>query len=154
MNIDQDLEVVHPWFYSTYLIDDNILVSFAPGEKSAIYKMEFPDTVTKNLLIRGSDKLEGNFDKPGTFSFRDTAGETTEGLNPVRMVVTAYVYGELSDNDNNLIKDASIKVRSGKCTISLSKGAPKTVLIRYAVSYISPDQAKINFDKELAKTIF
>ena len=33
MNIDHDLEVVHPWLYSTYLIDDNIRVSFAPGER-------------------------------------------------------------------------------------------------------------------------
>ncbi|MCK7531365.1 MAG: hypothetical protein MZV63_10175 [Marinilabiliales bacterium] len=43
MNIDHDLEVVHPWFYSTYLIDDNIRVSFTPGEKCAIYKIDFPD---------------------------------------------------------------------------------------------------------------
>jgi len=36
MNIDHDLEKVHPWFYSTYLIDDDIRVSFTPGEKCAI----------------------------------------------------------------------------------------------------------------------
>ena len=35
MNIDHDLEVVHPWLYSTYLIDDDIRVSFTPGEKCA-----------------------------------------------------------------------------------------------------------------------
>lgn len=154
MNIDQGLEVVHPWFYSTYLIDDDILVSFAPGDKCAIYKIDFPGTVTKNLLIRGSDKLESNFDNQGTFTFKEKTGETSRGLNPVRMAVTAYVYGELRDNNYNLIKDAAINVQNGKCTVSLSKVAPKTVFIRYSVSYISPEQAKINFDKELKNITF
>ncbi|HUX55560.1 MAG TPA: GH92 family glycosyl hydrolase [Bacteroidales bacterium] len=154
MNIDQDLEVIHPWFYSTYLIDDNILVSFAPGDKCAIYKIEFPDIGTKNLLIRGSAKLESTFDKQGTFTFEEKVGETSEGLNPVKMTVTVYVYGELRDNENNLIKEAAINVQKGECTVSLSKAAPKTVMIRYAVSFISPEQAKINFDKELTNIAF
>ncbi len=42
MNIDHDLEQVHPWFYSTYLIDDDIRVSYTPGKKCAIYKIDFP----------------------------------------------------------------------------------------------------------------
>lgn len=154
MNIDQDLEIVHPWFYSTYLIEDNILVSFVPGARCAIYKVEFQGTGTKNLLIRGSDKLETNFDKQGTFTFKEKTGETSRGLNPVRMSVTVFVYGELRDNNNNLIKDAAITVQNGRCTVSLSKTAPKTILIRYAVSYISPEQAKINFDKELTNITF
>ena len=33
MNIDHDLEIMHPWFYSTYLIEDDIRVSFTPGKK-------------------------------------------------------------------------------------------------------------------------
>ena len=39
MIIDHDLEVIRPWYYSTYLIDDNIKVSFAPAKKCAMYKI-------------------------------------------------------------------------------------------------------------------
>ena len=154
MNIDQDLEVVHPWYYATCLIDDKIKVSFAPGEKCAIYKIDFQGTGKKNLLIRGSDQLKCNFDDQGTFTFQEETGETTRGLNPVKMDVTLYVYGELRDRDNNLIKDASVKIQNGKCSVSFLKAAPLSLLVRYAVSYISPEQAKINFDKELTNVTF
>jgi len=154
MNIDHDLEVVHPWLYSTYLIDDDIRVSFSPGEKCAIYKIDFPDADKKNLLIKGSGEMRSTFDKKGTFTFEEKVSETTRGLNPVKMVVTAYIYGELCDKDNKLIKNAATKIEKEKFAISFSKASPSSILVRYAVSYISPDQAKINFGKELTNIGF
>lgn len=154
MNIDHDLEVYHPWLYSTYLIDDEIRVSFTPGEKCAIYKIDFPGTTTKNLLIKGSDKMKSAFSKQGTFTFEEHVGETSRGLNPVKMTVTVYVYGELRDSNNNLIKDASVNIQNEKCSVSFSYTDPTSVFVKYAVSYISPEQAKINFNKELSTVNF
>jgi len=154
MNIDHDLEVYHPWFYSTYLIDDDIRVNFVPGEKCAIYKIDFSGTGDKNLMITGSDEFKCNFDNQGTFTFKEETGETTKGLNPVKLVVTVYVYGELRDENDNLIKDASVKTEKGYCSVSFKKSSPKSVFIRYAVSYISPDQAKMTFDGELTNVSF
>jgi len=153
MNIDHDLEVVNPWLYSTYLIDDDLRVSFTPGEKCAIYKIEFPDAVKKNLLIKGSGEMKSAING-GIFTIEEYVSETTRGLNPVKMVVTAFIYGELNDNKNNLIKDAVSNVEKGKFSVSFSKIAPSSIFVRYAVSYISQDQAKINFEKELTKTSF
>ena len=85
----------------------------------------------------------------GIFTFEEKVSETTKGINPVKMVVTAYIYGELRGNNNNLIKDAATKVEKGKFSVSFSKADPPTIFVRYAVSYISPDQAKINFTKEV-----
>ena len=153
MNIDHDLEVVHPWLYSTYLIDDNIRVSFSPGEKCAIYKIDFSGTDKKNLLIEGSNEMKSTFNK-GIFTFEEKTGETTRGLNPVKMTITAYVYGELHDNNNTLINDATANVKKGKFSFTFSKSSPSSVLLKYAVSYISHEQARINFGKELTKTGF
>jgi len=153
MTIDHDLEEVHPWLYSTYLIDDNIRVSFAPGEKCAIYKIAFPDDDKKNLLIKGSNEMKSTFDR-GIFTFEEKVGETTRGMNPVTTEVAVFVYGELRDEDNRLIKNAEFKVEKGKFTVSFSKADPTTVLVRYAVSYINSEQAKINFEKELTNTSF
>lgn len=154
MNIDHDLEVYHPWLYSTYLIDDDIRVSFAPGEKCAIYKIDFLGSGLKNLLIKGSSELKSAFDNQGTFSFEEKVSETSRGLNPVKMTVPVFVYGELCNSNNNLIKDASVDIQNGKCAVSFSKASRSSILVRYAVSYISPDQAKINFDNELKNISF
>ena len=54
MPIDHDLEVVRPWHYSTYLIDDGIRVSFSPARKAAIYKIDFPRGEAGNLLFSGT----------------------------------------------------------------------------------------------------
>ena len=153
MNIDHDLEVYHPWLYSTYLIDDNIKVSFVPGEKCAIYKFDFPDTGKRNLLIRGSSEMKSTFDK-GSFTFTEQVGGISRGLNPVKMTATVYVYGELIDNLNNLIKDAIVNIQNDKCSFTFSNGAPTSILIKYAVSYISQEQAKINYYKELTNVGF
>ena len=69
MNIDHDLEIVHPWLYSTYLIDDGIRVSFTPGIKTAIYKLDFPAGTNKNILIKGSAEMTGISNKDQSFSF-------------------------------------------------------------------------------------
>jgi predicted alpha-1,2-mannosidase len=153
MNIDHDLEVVHPWLYSTYLIDENIRVSFAPGEKCAIYKIAFPENDKKNLLIKGSGAMKSTFNG-GIFTFEEKVGETSRGMNPVTTEVTVYVYGELRDIDNSLLKDAEIVFDKGKFAVAYSKTDPSTVFVRYAVSYINPEQAKINFDKELTNASF
>src|SRR6056300_1643360 len=58
MPIDHDLEVVHPWLYSTYLIDDDIRVSFTPSKKSAIYKFDFFKSHEKNILIQGTEDMQ------------------------------------------------------------------------------------------------
>jgi len=153
MNIDHDLEVVHPWLYSTYLIDENIRVSFTPGEKCAIYRIDFPDADKKNLLIKGTDKMTSAFNG-GIFTFVEKVDETSRGVNPETTEVSVYIYGELRNSENSLIKDAEIKIENGKFVVSFSKTDPATVLFRYAVSYISSEQAKINFEKELKNTSF
>lgn len=51
MSIDHDLQIFKPWFHETYLIDDDITVHLAPGKKAAIYRIDFPDSKRKTILI-------------------------------------------------------------------------------------------------------
>ena len=154
MNIDHDLEVVHPWFYSTYLIDDDIRVSFAPAKKAAIYKVEFPSGAQKNLLIKGSGDLKSASDDGNSFSFEEKIKYKTRGTSPVTRVMSAFVYAQITDANDNIIKDVVFNSEKGKCSFSFPKEAPSTVCVKYAVSYISPEQAKINFEKEVSSANF
>lgn len=154
MNIDHDLEVVHPWFYSTYLIDDEIRVSFVPGVKSAMYKIDFPKGKTKNLLIRGKGEMTSKDLGEGAFNLQEKIDYKTRGIFSETSIMYAYVYGVVTDEKNQIISGASLKSADRKFSVSFSESSPSTVFLKYAVSYISYEQAKINFDKELTSTTF
>ena len=155
MNIDHDLEIVHPWLYSTYLIDDAIRVSFTPGKKVAIYKIEFPEgTTNKNLLIKGSVDMVSISNGGASIAFEEKIKYKTRGTNPVTRVMTAFVYAIMTDDNNQKIETADVNIDTGKLAIIFPKEAPSTVNIKYAVSYISHEQAKINFEKELSSNDF
>ena len=154
MNIDHDLEVIRPWFYSTYLIDDDITVNFSPGEKCAIYKIDFPASQQKNILIQGSSAMKSTVNDGAFFKLEEEIKYTTEGTNPVTRKMKAFVYGKIMNEKNELIQDATFNIDGKKFSISFNENTSSTVLIKYAVSYISYDQAKINLDKELAEDSF
>jgi putative alpha-1,2-mannosidase len=77
MNIDHDLEIIHPWLYSTYLIDDQIKVSFTPASKCAVYRIDFPQSDKKNILIQGSADMKSKVNT-GFLTFEETIKYTTK----------------------------------------------------------------------------
>ena len=154
MNIDHDLEVVRPWFYSTYLIDDEITINFTPGEKCAIYKIDFPASEQKNILIQGSGAMKSTINDGAFFKLEEEIKYTTEGTNPVTRKMKAFVYGKIMNEKNELIQDATFNIDSKKFSISFNENTSSTVLLKYAVSYLSYEQAKINLDNELSEGSF
>lgn len=154
MNIDHDLEIVHPWLYSTYLIDEDIRVSFAPAKKAAIYKIEFPGVGQKNLLIKGSGEMKTTTNDDNSFSLVETLKYKTRGTNSVTRVMHAYIYAKIEDENGNVIKNVQLSAKKGRTSFAINQNAPNTVFVKYAVSYISPEQAKTNFEKELVSENF
>ena len=154
MNIDHDLEVIHPWLYSTYLIDDHIRVSFTPGKKVAIYKISFPEASEKNLLIKGSNDMKSASIFGSSITLEEKIKYTTRGTHPVTREMSAFVFARITDDNNQIIKGTTISSENGKFSISFPKEAPSTIILKYAVSYISYEQAKLNFEKELSENSF
>ena len=153
MPIDHDLERVHPWLYSTYLIEDDIKVSFTPSKKSAIYKFEFPQGKQKNILMNGSKNMR--FDSKNTsFNIVEKRSKKTKGEHAAENITTIYVYGEIVDKDNAPTKSVKYIYNNSKLQISAPKNASSTLYLKYAISYISPKQAKENFIKEISKNTF
>ena len=154
MYVDHDLERVHPWYYSTYLIEDDIRVSFTPGKKCAIYKLEFPETGKRNLLIRGTDELSGISEKKGEFILKDKVIYKTRGINSVTRKMTVFIYALITDTEGNLIEGVEFQKDRGKFAVSIPDGASSPILLKYAVSYISGQQAEYNFNQELFQVNF
>jgi len=153
MMFDHGLEVMHPWLYSTYLLDEDISVSFTPGKKSAIYKIEFPAATQKYVLINGTPKMEVDPARGSKVAVTETIKSRLRG-EPTSPEMNAYGYIELTDESGAPLQGIQIQAEAGKLQFTWSKEGPQTILLKYAISYISSEQAQKNFWDELNEKQF
>ena len=154
MPYDHDLEVTRPWYYSTYLIDKDITVEFAPGKKTGIYRFAFPaKTAAKSILF--------NVYNNGPAQWNFTGGDEVSGMETYHDDIKIYVYGRLNAKgtagvvkDDALTSQTSIENEGAKAFITFAAGAPGTIEFKYAISYVSPEQAKKNFNDEFTGVDF
>jgi len=154
MNIDHDLEIVRPWHYSTYLIKDDISVSFAPARKCAVYKIDFPESGKKNILISGSDKLKILTQTDNSFMLEETFSYKVRGITPVYRYMQAYCYAELSGSNGAALNNIHFESIKNKLIITSTTAQKETIQLKYAISYISFDQARKNFEMEVSDQNF
>ncbi|SHL89824.1 alpha-1,2-mannosidase, putative [Mucilaginibacter sp. OK098] len=154
MPYDHDLEITRPWYYSTYLIDKDITVEFAPGKKVGMYRFAFPaNTPTKSILF--------NVYNHGNASWKFSNGNEVTGMETYHGDIKIYVYGLFNAKgnagvvkDGQLTKEAAVESNGAKSWISFSGGTPDTIEFKYAISYISVQQAQTNFKEEFTGTKF
>lgn len=154
LTYDNDLEVTRPWYYSTYLIDDEITTEFTAGKKTGIYRFTFSAGKTDKSLL---------FDlyNTGAGSWKFINGNTIEGMETYHNDIKVYMYGEFSSvgqagsvRDNKLSNVTEIQGNGVRSWITFSKDSPSVIEFRYAISYVSPKQAKANFQQEIAGKSF
>jgi len=154
MPYDHDLEVTRPWYYSTYLIDKDITVEFVPGKKVGIYRFTFPaKSADKSILFNVYN------DGPAEWNF--TGGIEVTGMETYNDDIKVYVYGRFNAKgtaavlrDGSITQQTSVEGKGTKAVISFTAGTSDQIEFRYAISYISPAQAKKNFDNEFKSNDF
>ena len=153
LTYDHDLEVNQPWYYSTYLIDDDVQVEFTPGKKTGVYRFTFPEKTSKSLLFSlynggaGSWKFISDREIVATETYHDD--------------ILIYMYGVFSENGKTGISEGkktltekAAKGKNVKAWINFPDNNSGRIEFKYAISYISPEQAKKNFDNELRSKRF
>jgi predicted alpha-1,2-mannosidase len=150
---DHDLEITRPWYYSTYLIDDDIKIEFAPGKKVGYYKFEFAENSPKSLLL-------GVYNN-GASNYKFISDTEITGMETYHDNVKVYLYGVFSSGatlgtvaSNQLVKDREVSGKSVRAWIKFSEQSGKNIEFKYAISYVSAAQARQNFDNELKNTNF
>jgi predicted alpha-1,2-mannosidase len=154
MTYDHDLEVTRPWYYSTYLIDNDITVEYTPGKKVGVYRFEFPHGAAhKSLLLDVYNKNNSEW--------KFISANEITGVETYHEDIKVYLYGKFNAcgkrgtvKDNKLSDKADVEGRLVKAFISFSPDTPDTIEFKYAISYISPLQAQKNFENELKGTSF
>lgn len=126
---DPVLEVIRPWYYSTVLIEDSIRVEFAPGSKTGVYRFTFPQDADRKLLFATPLNFSGNTFTARTIFHAD---------------VPVYVYGRFNTAITaGFVSDSLYFVR-------FPERNEHAVVMQYAISYVSAEQAKQNFQREMA----
>ncbi|QRR01292.1 GH92 family glycosyl hydrolase [Dyadobacter sandarakinus] len=147
---DHDLETIRPWYYTTYFVDDEVTVSYVPGRKTGIFRFEFPADTEKSLLL-------GLYNGAGSWDFREgNVVVATEQYHGMKI----HLYGKFSEAGtvvtgvNGQISTA--RKADGKDARAAITFSPKTrnVALKYAISFVSAEQAKKNFENELQSVDF
>ncbi|WP_138475461.1 GH92 family glycosyl hydrolase [Dyadobacter bucti] len=165
LTYDHDFETVKPWYYSVRLTDDDVLTEYTPGEKTGIYRFTFPAGVKKNVLL-------SHYYAKGQYTVTDgntiTGKEFVNDANHQQKGV-AYMYGKISGRPESGKKQnekdwgrytvlgppEKHKIVEGeRAYFSYPENGPATIEFRYAISFISEEQARKNFEKELTNVTF
>ncbi|TZF81009.1 glycoside hydrolase family 92 protein [Pedobacter sp. BS3] len=152
MPYDHDLEITRPWYYSTYLVDDEIQVEFTPGKKTGIYRFTFPQKAVKNLLF-------GSYNS-GRSDFKFISPTEITGTETYHNDIRVYLYGVFSQGGSTGVIKSGKPVSSNETSGWRSQafitftGQESAIVFKYAISYISPEQAKRNFESELKEQSF
>ena len=137
---DHDLEVKKPWYYSAWLVDDEIQVDYAPGAKSGMFKFSF-NSNEFSLLFKTLQS--------GTLTMKDN--QILEGIEEFQGM-KAFVYG-VFDQSGALGSESQTNIESsekiGQAWISSTNSNQKTISFKYGFSFISIGQAKENLEKEI-----
>ncbi|RFS19651.1 glycoside hydrolase family 92 protein [Chitinophaga silvatica] len=128
LTYDHDLEIIHPWYYKTTLIEENVTVEFSPGAKTGMYKFTYPGKMPHQLIMAANG-----------YQVKDdqiTAYTTFHNDVPV------FLYGKFN-----------VKATSGLIADTLQylkfPEDKNIVTLQYAISYVSLENAKHLFEKEI-----
>ncbi|HLP15218.1 MAG TPA: GH92 family glycosyl hydrolase [Bacteroidota bacterium] len=153
-------EISKPHYYQVYLADYDTRVEITPTERAAMFRITYPAGRTSSLVLDAFDKGSG------------------VKIDPVARTITGYCrnnHGGVPANFHNYFvltfdtefDDASTWDSAGVHTGSLEregkhvgaavrfKGLEKKVItIRVASSFISPEQARLNLEREVGTASF
>ncbi len=128
-----------PWYYSTYLIDDEIKVEFTAGRKTGIFRFTFPAGKPKALLFDAYNQ--------GPSSLEFLPGSRIRGMETWQGDVKVYLYGAFSEASTPAMQEGT------RHAVTFPSAA-RSLELKYAVSYVSAEQAQKNFEQEVAKATF
>ena len=137
---DNQLEIATPYYLSTWLETFGIMVEFTPGKKSGYFRFTFPGDAAKNLFLANIRNGRWQMSEATTI----TGEDSFSGMK-------AYVYGNLSQPAT--LTDTTFSGRRRQY-LSFKEQTGQVIGFKYAISFISPEQAKKNMEEEIPQWSF
>ena len=134
---DQDLEIAHPHYYSTWLEDYDITTEFTPSAQAGIFRFSYQNKNTRKLYLRDLSGDDWQLNDDGSL----TGTESFEGMQ-------AYVYAIINQKGTfSSTKFVDDKVNSWITFNDTTNVKP--VQFKYGLSFISTEQAQKNLEREI-----
>lgn len=146
-------EVAKPYYYSVYLADYDVTAEVTPSERAAMFRFTFPQSDSSYILIDGFN--EGSMVKviPGerkvTGYCRNNSGGVPENFHNYFVAVFDKDFSSVRTWRNDTLDDAT-EARSSHAgaVLGFKTRRGEQIHVRVASSFISPEQAQLNLDRE------
>lgn len=139
--MEYDNEVIKPYYYATYLNQENIDAEFTPSNQSAIYRFSFGKGTDKGSIVLTSQR--------GEFSIEDNAISGYQQIGDFDSKVYVYVIANLKPT-----KKEYLNADKSSVELSFSNASTSPLELRYGISFISIEQAKKNLEREVKNISF
>ncbi|PWJ54292.1 putative alpha-1,2-mannosidase [Dyadobacter jejuensis] len=153
-------EIAQPHYYKVYLADYDVTTEIAPTERAAQFRFTFPKTDSAYVLVDAFDK--GSYVKIIP-SENKIIGYTTKNSGGVPANFKNYFVLQFDKafefksvfHGKTLAKDTlEIKTGHAGAVIGFKTKKGEKVGMKVASSFISPQQAQLNLDREVGKDSF
>ena len=149
MRTDFDNEVITPYHYKTDIDNQRIEAEFTPSQHAAIYRISFLDS-SPGFLLLNSGNGEMVVENNHISGYQNTWG----GIK-----VYLYAESDIMPNAAGILRDHRLDAttntaQGNNACVVLKFSGKSTVTLRYAISFISVEQARNNFLEEVAAQSF
>lgn len=153
-------EVSKPYYYSVYLADHNVTAELTPTERAAQFRLTYPKSEKSWFVIDAFDKgshikIIPSENKIVGYSTRYSRGKLTDFKNYF-VIYSDKPFTQYSTwKDKDFVKDA-LDITGNHCgaVVGFSTKKGEKVHLIVASSFISLEQAELNFQRELGKDNF
>ncbi len=153
-------EISKPHYYRAYLSDYDVITEITPTERAAQFRFTFPESDQAHLLIdafnEGSMVKISPAEKKITGYCRNNSGGVPENFHNYFVIVFDKEFSELATWKDSILTKGSKEAEGNHVmailTFKTKKG--EQIHARVASSFISAEQAQLNFDRELGNQTF
>ena len=152
-------EIAKPYSYKVYLADHDIYAEVAPTERAAVLRFTYPDSDSSALVIDAFDRGSGIRIDPATgvvsgYTTRNSGGvpENFRNWFVVRLDKPVDSW-TLYDRDREK-SGSEVQGEHALIVLKFKTKRGEQVQARVASSFISPEQAVRNLDREIGKAGF
>jgi predicted alpha-1,2-mannosidase len=153
-------EIAKPYYYSVYLADADVTTELTTTERAAQFRFTFPNSDSSFIVIDAFDK--GSYvriipeqQKIIGYSTRYSRGQLTNFKNYFEIIVDKPFTLSYAWHDSTLLRDSlQTTANHAGAVIGFKTGKGEQVHLRVASSFISPEQASLNLQRELGSDNF
>ncbi len=153
-------EVSRPYYYSVYLADYNTTVEITPTERAAGFRITYPETEEAYLIVDGFFKNSHIKVIPGERKITgyacNASGGVPENFKNYFVIYSDKEFEEVFGVDDGIITANILETESkhAGAIIRFKTKAGEQVNLTVASSFISPEQAEINLQRETGNSSF